>query len=377
MAEDSDQEKTEEPTSKRLEDAQKKGQIARSRELNTFAMLMASAALFLMMGEDIGNGLIKMIRAQFQLSREVIFDAASPIIHFKQVMIDGLLLIAPFLAAMVVVAVIAPLALGGWVFSWDAITPKFEKMDPIKGIARLFAVHGLIEMGKALLKFLLIFIVAIVLYRRFLNGLVGLGNEPLEQAISHGLGIIGECFMILSASLIAVVLFDVPFQLWEHSKKLKMTLQEIKDEMKESEGSPEVKGRIRRMQMEMAQNRMMAQVPKADVIVTNPSHYAVALKYDPEANGAPKLVAKGADLMAAQIRNVAIAANVPLLASPPLARALYHSTELDKEIPKGLYLAVAQVLAYIYQLKAARQQHWAEPVPPKDIPVPDEFKQGR
>ncbi len=377
MAEDSDQEKTEEPTGKRLEDAQKKGQIARSRELNTFAILMTSAALFMMLGKEIGSGMIAMMRTQFQLSREVIFDTASPIIHLKQVMMDGLLLIAPFLAAMVIVAIIAPLALGGWVFSWDAITPKFEKMDPIKGVARLFAVHGLIEMGKALLKFLLIFIVAIVLAKRFLTGLVGLGNEPLEQSISHGFGIIGDCFLILSASLSAVVLFDVPFQLWEHSKKLKMTLQEIKDEMKESEGSPEVKGRIRRMQMEMAQNRMMTEVPKADVIITNPSHFAVALRYDPEANGAPKLVAKGVDLMAAQIRNMAMAANVPLLASPPLARALYYSTDLDREIPKGLYLAVAQVLAYVYQLKTAREQRWTEPAPPSDIPVPDEFKQSR
>jgi len=377
MAEDSDQEKTEEPTSKRLDDAQKKGQIARSRELNTFAMLMTSAALFLMLGGAVGKGLVSMMRSRFQLSREMIFDAASPVIHFKQAMFDSLLLIAPFLAAMVVVAIIAPLALGGWVFSWDAITPKFEKLDPIKGIGRLFALHGLIELVKALLKFLLIFIVALALYRRFLNELVGLGAEPIEQAVGHGLGIIGDCFLVLSASLSAVVMFDVPFQLWEHNKKLKMTLQEIKDEMKESEGSPEVKGRLRRMQMEMAQNRMMAEVPKADVIVTNPSHYAVALKYDPKANGAPKLVAKGVDLMAAQIRNLAIAADVPLLASPPLARALYYSTDLDKEIPKGLYLAVAQVLAYVYQLKTARQHRWAEPMPPKDIPVPDEFKQNR
>jgi flagellar biosynthetic protein FlhB len=172
-------------------------------------------------------------------------------------------------------------------------------------------------------------------------------------------------------------MFDVPYQLWDHSKKLKMTLQEIKDEMKESEGSPEVKARQRRIQADMAQNRMMTQVPKADVIVTNPSHYAVALKYDQNSNGAPKLVAKGVDLIAAQIRLLATGANVPLVASPPLARALYYSTEIDKEIPKELYLAVAQVLAYIYQLKIARENHWDEPLPPGNIKVPDEFKQGR
>lgn len=375
MAEDSGQEKTEEPTGKRLEDAQKKGQIARSRELNTFAMLMASAALLLLLGKAIGAGMIALMRGQFQISRDAIFDAATPIIHLKQAMIDGLMLIAPVLAALVVVAILAPLALGGWVFSWDAVAPKFDKMDPIKGVARLFAVHGLIELAKALLKFLLLLAVAYALYRRYIPELLGLADEPLEQSVRHGLDIIGACFLILSASLIAIVLFDVPFQLWEHSKQLKMTLQEIKDEMKETEGNPEIKGRIRRTQMEMAQNRMMAEVPKADVIVTNPSHYAVALKYDPDANGAPLVVAKGVDFLASEIRRIALTAHVPLLAAPPLARALYHTTELDQEIPKGLYLSVAQVLAYVYQLKTAREQHWAEPMPPKEIDVPDEFKQ--
>jgi flagellar biosynthetic protein FlhB len=376
MAENSDQEKTEQPTGKRLADARKKGQIARSRELNTFVMLMTSAVLLLTWGEHMGNGLIDMMKAQFQLKRAVIFDPASPALYFKQTMIDGVLLIAPFAAAMVAAAIIAPLALGGWVFSWEALAPKLEKLDPIKGLARLFAVRGLVEMLKALLKFLLVFMVAVVLFRFFLKELVGLSVEPMAQSVTHALRIIGLCFLLLSASLILIVMIDVPYQLWDHNKKLKMTLQEIKDEMKESEGSPEVKGRMRRMQMEMAQNRMMTEVPKADVIVTNPSHYAVALKYDQHANGAPRLVAKGVDLIAAQIRNLAIGADVPLVASPPLARALYYSTDLDKEIPQGLYLAVAQVLAYVYQLKTARQNHWDEPLPPGDIKVPDEFKQG-
>jgi len=376
MAEDSDQEKTEEPTGKRLEDAHKKGQIARSRELNTFVMLITSALLLLMLGEKMGNSLLAMMRTQFQLSREIIFDPVSPIIYLKQVMIDGVMLIAPFMAVLVVAAIVAPLALGGWVFSWEALTPKLGKLDPIKGIARMFAMNGLIELAKALLKILLIFGVTVLLSKHFLNELSGLGAEHLEQSIGHALNMIGTCFLILCASLIVVVMFDVPYQLWDHNKKLKMTLQEIKDEMKESEGSPEVKARQRRTQMDMAQNRMMAQVSKADVIVTNPSHYAVALKYDQNSNGAPKLVAKGVDLIAAQIRLLATGANVPLVASPPLARALYYSTAIDKEIPKELYLAVAQVLAYIYQLNIARQNNWDEPLPPGNIKVPDNFKQG-
>ncbi|MGZ5075575.1 MAG: flagellar biosynthesis protein FlhB [Methylobacter sp.] len=374
MAEDSDQEKTEEPTSKRLEDARKKGQIARSRELNTFAMLIASAALLLMQGEKIGKGLLDMMKAEFQLNRMAIFDPATTAVHFKQAMIDGLMLIAPFFALTVFIAIVAPISLGGWIFSWEAVTPKLEKLDPIKGIPRLFAVRGLVEMLKALLKILLVFGVAIVLYRSYISELLGLGSEHIEQSVEHALNIIGMCFLLLSASLVVIAMIDVPYQLWDHSKKLKMTLQEIKDEHKESEGSPEIKGRQRRMQMDMAQNRMMAEVPKADVIVTNPSHYAVALKYDQNSNSAPKLVAKGVDLIAAQIRNIATGADVPLVASPPLARALYYSTELDKEIPQGLYLAVAQILAYVYQLKAAQKNDWRVPLPPEDINVPDEFK---
>jgi len=240
----------------------------------------------------------------------------------------------------------------------------------------MFALRGLIELVKALLKFLLVFVVAVLLSKHFLDELIGLGAEHLEQAVSHALTIIGICFLVLSASLIVVVMLDVPYQLWDHSTKLKMTLQEIKDETKESQGNPEIKARQRRTQMDMAQNRMMAQVPKADVVVTNPSHYAVALKYDQNSNGAPKLVAKGIDLIAAQIRLLATGANVPLVASPPLARALYYSTDIDKEIPKELYLAVAQVLAYIYQLNIARENHWDEPLPPDNIKVPNNFKQG-
>lgn len=375
MADDSDQEKTEQPTGKRLEDARKKGQIARSRELNTFVMLITSAALLWSQGQMIGQGLIDMMRTEFQLKRETIFDPLSPVLHFKQTMIDGLMLIAPFLAVLVVAAIVAPLALGGWIFSMEAVAPKLDKMNPIKGMARVFAIRGLVEMGKALLKIALVFIVTYVLYKTYFNDLLALGNESLEHAISHGLNLIGLCFLLLSASLAIVAMIDVPFQLWDHNKKLKMSLQEIKDENKESEGSPEIKGRQRRMQMDMAQKRMMAEVPKADVIITNPSHFAVALKYDQNAGGAPKLVAKGVDLIAAQIRNLAMGAEVPLVASPPLARALYYSTDLEKEIPQGLYLAVAQILAYVYQLKAAQQNKWAEPTPPADIKVPDEFRQ--
>jgi flagellar biosynthesis protein FlhB len=199
MSEDSDQEKTEEPTSKRLDDARKRGQIARSREFNTFAMLIASAVLLLVLGKQMGNGLLAIMRSGFQLSRENIFDPASPLVHLKQVMAEGVTLIAPFVAVMVIVAIVAPLALGGWVFTWEAITPKFEKLDPFKGIARMFALHGLVELGKALLKLILIVVVAYILFKHFFGELVGLADEPLEQSIAHALDLIGFFFLVLCA----------------------------------------------------------------------------------------------------------------------------------------------------------------------------------
>ncbi len=375
MAEESGQERTEEPTQKRLTDAQNKGQIARSRELNTFIMLIVSAWLLMTQGQRIGEGIIGMMQQYFHLTREMIFEPKLTIVFFKQAMTDGLLLVAPMLAILTVAAILAPIALGGWIFSMESITPKFEKLDPIKGLPKLFSLNGLVELLKAMLKMTLVGLVGWLLFNSLFAQILGLSAEPLQQAVIHALKLISYSFLILSCALILVAAIDVPYQLWNHSKNLKMTLQEIKDEMKESEGSPEVKGRIRRAQMEMAQNRMMSEVPKADVIITNPSHYAVALKYDENSGTAPVLVAKGVDLIAAQIRNLAIEANVPLVAAPPLARALYYSTELDTEIPQGLYSSVAQVLAYIFQLKEAVKTRGVKPTPPKDIQVPPEFKQ--
>ena len=375
MAEESGQERTEEPTQKRLTDAQNKGQIARSRELNTFIMLIVSAWLLMTQGQRVGEGIIGMMQQYFHLTREMIFEPKLTIVFFKQAMTDGLLLVAPMLAILTVAAILAPIALGGWIFSMESITPKFEKLDPIKGLPKLFSLNGLVELLKAMLKMTLVGLVGWLLFNSLFAQILGLSAEPLQQAVIHALKLISYSFLILSCALILVAAIDVPYQLWNHSKNLKMTLQEIKDEMKESEGSPEVKGRIRRVQMEMAQNRMMSEVPKADVIITNPSHYAVALKYDENSGTAPVLVAKGVDLIAAQIRNLAIEANVPLVAAPPLARALYYSTELDTEIPQGLYSSVAQVLAYIFQLKEAVKTRGVKPTPPKDIQVPPEFKQ--
>ena len=373
MADDAG-DKTEEPTGKRLADARKKGQIPRSKELNTFVALMTASVMMLFVGGSIATGLKKIMQQQFQLTRDVIFDSASPVIFFEQVLLDGLFLIIPIVIPLMIVALLTPIMMGGWNFSAESMSPKFSKMNPISGLKRMVGVQGLVELLKSIIKIALVFFVAGSLFKINLDQYLGLSTLSLENSITKAVDLIGLALLILSSTLIVIVAIDVPYQLWNTKKQLKMTKQEVKDEAKQQEGNPEIKGQIRRKQTELAQQRMMEEVPKADVIVTNPSHFAVALKYDAQGSGAPILVAKGVDLIAAQIRNSALGADVPLVAAPPLARALFYSTELNEEIPSGLFLAVAQILAYVFQLKAATENNSEKPIAPKDIEIPKDFK---
>lgn len=374
MADDTG-DKTEEPTEKRLTDARKKGQIPRSKELNTFVALMTASIMMLFVGDSIAKGLAKLMQQQLSVSREVIFDPASPVIYFKQVLLDGILLIVPLAIPLVIVALFTPMMMGGWNFSMDSMSPKFSKMNPFSGLKRMFGMQGFVELLKAIAKIALVMFVASTLFDSYFDQFMGLSGLALNVAVAKALDIIMFSFLILSSTLILIVAIDVPYQLFSNKKKLMMTKQEVKDESKEQEGNPEIKGQIRRKQMEMSQQRMMDEVPKADVIVTNPAHYAVALKYDQMGAGAPTVVAKGVDLIAAQIRNIAMGADITLVAAPPLARALYYSTEIGEEIPQGLFLTVAQILAYVFQLKAATDNRTEKPVFPRDLKVPNEFRQ--
>lgn len=377
MAEDSGQDKSEAPTGKRLADARKKGQVPRSKELDTFVALMTGSVMLLFLGKGIALGLMSLMQQQFQLTRDIIFDPKSALIYFNQVLFEGLLLIVPFALVMALMALITPMMMGGWNFSTESMQPKLSKFNPLKGLKRMFGMQGLIELLKAIFKTGLVLFVAKILFDIYLPEFMRLsGEESVKSAILHSADIILLCFVILSATLFLLVIIDVPYQLWKHNKELKMTKQEVKDEHKDSDGNPQVKGRIRQLQMAMAQGRMMNDVPDADVVVTNPAHFAIALKYDQQGTGAPVLVAKGTDLVAARIRNIAMGAGVPLVAAPPLARALYFSTDIGEEIPSGLFLVVAQVLAYVYQLKAAEQGGGDKPNMPKDLRVPDEFRQS-
>ena len=375
MAEsESGADKSEEPTGKRLEESRKKGQIARSKELNTVAVTLTGTIALILFGAYMGNVLMDIMRGNFSLPREVLMSERSMALYLLASGKEALLAMQPFLIALLIASIVGPIALGGWLFSTEALQPKASRMNPLAGLKRMFSVQALVELLKALAKFLVILAVALVVLSVDQDDLLAIANEPIEPAILHSLKVVGWSAFWLSCGLILIAAVDAPFQLWSHKQKLKMTKQEVRDEYKDTEGKPEVKGRIRQLQREMAERRMMQAVPQADVVITNPTHFAVALKYDPEKGGAPLLLAKGGDFLALKIREIAQEHKVMVLESPGLARAVYYSTELDQEIPAGLYLAVAQVLAYVYQLRQYQAGKGKRPGPLPDLPIPPDLR---
>lgn len=375
MAEsESGADKSEEPTGKRLEESRKKGQIARSKELNTLAVTLTGTMALIIFGAYMGNVLMDIMRGNFSLPRDVLMSERSMALYLLASGKEALLAVQPFLIALLIASIVGPIALGGWLFSTEALQPKASRMNPLAGLKRMFSVQALVELLKALAKFLVILAVALVVLAMDQDDLLAIANEPIEPAILHSLKVVGWSALWLSCGLILIAAVDAPFQLWSHKQKLKMTKQEVRDEYKDTEGKPEVKGRIRQLQREMAERRMMQAVPQADVVITNPTHFAVALKYDPEKGGAPLLLAKGGDFLALKIREIAQEHKVMVLESPGLARAVYYSTELDQEIPAGLYLAVAQVLAYVYQLRQYQAGKGKRPGPLPDLPIPPDLR---
>ncbi len=352
---DSGQERTEQPTSKRLEEARKKGQVPRSVELNAAAVMLLGGGALYFTGGHLGEQLYQIMRSGLSLPRADMLDERLAIASFGHQMLHAFLACAPVLGITLVAALLAPIAIGGWNLSFEALAPDFTKLNPTSGLGRMFSPRSLVELAKAFAKFLFIGAIAACLLWHNTGELMGLGAEPVDAALGHAARLAGHAFLLLAGTMGLIAAIDVPYQLWQHNQKLKMTREEIKEEMKESDGSPEMKGRIRRAQHDLARRRMMQEVPKADVVVTNPTHFAVALRYDEKRMRAPIVVAKGADLIAARIREIATENNVPIFEAPPLARALHRNVEIGGEIPSNLYVAVAQVLTYIYQLKNARR----------------------
>ncbi|WP_295006501.1 flagellar biosynthesis protein FlhB [uncultured Dechloromonas sp.] len=372
MAEDSDLEKTEEPTGRRIEQAREQGQVPHSRELGTFLVLAVAAATIWMMGGWFAQRAMAIMQKGFVIESQVMREPNLMLPRLADISGDALFVFSPLLGLLLVAAILPPFFLNAWVFSPKALVPDLKRLNPLSGFGRMFSWASLMELLKAVLKAVLVGGVAALLIWKERDELFGLLGEPLEAGLAHAGHMIAFSFLILVATLVLVVAADVPFQLWQYFDKLKMTKEEVKQEMKEMMGDPHVKGRIRSLQMQAARKRMMAAVPTANVVVTNPTHYAVALSYK-AGMAAPKVVAKGVGAVALKIREVASENAVPILEAPPLARALHKHTEIDAEIPSALYNAVAEVLAYIYQLASWRQAGGTYPVPPRDLPVPPEL----
>ena len=365
------QERTEEPTARRLQQAREKGQVARSRELNTLLMLLPCAVALWVTGEMAMDAVRRLFSGALTPPTSTMKATEEVGAFLGYSLLSGLEMIVPFLALTVVVALLGPASMGGLIFSVQSMTPGLDKLDPIKGLGRIFSRKSLLELVKSLLKFFLVSGVAALVLLSFERQVMGLISLPVGEGIAQAGRMIMLTLILLSASLILVVAIDVPFQLWDHNRKLRMTKQEVKDEMKETDGNPEVKGKVRQKQREIADRRMLADVPTADVVITNPTHFSVALKYDQSGTTAPRVIAKGADLMAMQIRHIARANDIVIYEEPPLARALYASTEVGDEIPGNLFLAVARVLAYVFHLRKAQATDY---IPrPAAIELPEEY----
>jgi flagellar biosynthetic protein FlhB len=373
MAEGSDQEKTEPASPRRLEQAREEGDIPRSREIATCTVLLAAGVGMMFTGEGLVHQLGRLLASGMSFDRSEVFEFDRLAMRLAADIVNVLIAFAPLAGLMFIVAIVSPILVGGWIFSGKAFMPKFSRLNPISGLGNLVSTRNGVELIKAILKAILVGGVSWMVVSSQLEQMLALAVEPFNSGSAHLGKMVLSGFITIVCSLVVIVLIDGPYQLWHYANKLKMTREEVRQESKESDGDPHIKAKIRQLQREMAQRRMMTEVPTADVIVTNPTHYAVALKYTDGKMRAPKVVAKGADEVAAKIRELAAENRVPLLEAPPLARALYTHTELGDEIPEGLYTAVAEVLAYVFQLRTYSKMGGVRPEEPSAIDVPPQL----
>jgi len=371
MADSSEQERSQPASPRRLERAREEGRTARSRELATCLVLLAGGLALAATGPRLAQDFGRLLARSLRFDHHAAFSDSAPVERLGAIASDALLLIVPFFGALALAAVAGGVAVGGWVFASAAASPDFNRLNPARGLANLFSINSLAELCKALAKAALVTGVALLVFDFARPEFIGASRAAVEGAAAGMSATLATGFLALAASLALIAAIDVPFVLWRHARDLRMTRQESRDESRESEGDPQIRMRVRSLQRDMARKRMMAEVPKADVVVTNPSHYAVALAYR-EGMRAPRVVAKGTQLIALRIRRLAEESGVAVLESPPLARSLYRHAALGAPIPHGLYDAVAQVLAWVYQVRGPRQGH-AEPQAPGPIEVPSEF----
>ena len=366
-------ERTEDPSQRRLDEARKRGQVPRSRELTNFATMIGGSAVLMASGSALTARLSDVMRRGLSIDPQSLFDPDTMLNSLGAACISAVTVLLPLFGAVIGLVLLASVVLGGWNFSMEALIPDFTRLSPLAGVKRVFGQRGAAELGKALLKCVLVGGVCAAVVSWIFRDVLALAHMEPHAAIGGGARLMSWSFVWLCASLALVAMVDVPLQLFQFKKSLRMTRQELRDEAKESDGRPETKHRIRQMQQTLARRRMMHKVPTADVVIVNPTHFAVALKYDPQKMRAPRVLAKGVDLVAHNIRRIAEEHRVPVFESPKLARALYRSTDLNKEIPAGLYVAVAQVLSYIFRVRTLNPTAAARMARP-DPKVSDEYE---
>lgn len=370
MADESDVEKTEDPTPQRLAKAREEGQIPRSRELTSVLLLLVGWGLLLLGGERLAHQLLALLQQGLQIERASAFDPQQMLLQAGALLKLALLAMLPLAAGLLLTALWAPALLGGVTLSAKAIRLDVTRLSPLKGLKRMLSAQTLSELLKGVLKVTLAAVACGVFLLANKNAFIHLLWQPPGSGVHDGLRLLSRCLLLVVLAALPMVSYDIFWQLISHLKKLRMSRQEIRDEFKQSEGDPHVKGRIRQIQRNAARSRMMADVPKADVIVNNPTHYSVALAYSEDKMAAPVVLAKGAGEIALRIREAASAHAIPMLEAPPLARALYRHCEIGEAIPASLYTAVAEVLAWVYSLRRWRKGYGLAPQTPANLPVP-------
>ncbi|MCL2658324.1 MAG: flagellar biosynthesis protein FlhB [Betaproteobacteria bacterium] len=376
MAEESDQERTEPASSRRLQKAREEGNVPRSKELGTLLILLAGVSMLWVTGGWMYQRMSGVVRHGFTPDRRQMTEPQAMIEMLHSQFQAGLTALAPILLVLLVAAVAGPIMIGGFNFSSQAMGFKASRLNPLSGLKRMVSLNGLVELVKAILKAIVVGGIGVKVVWSRSDQSIGLIGMPLEPGLASFTNLVLGAALTMVAGLAIIAMLDVPYQLWHYYSKLRMTKEELKQEHKQTEGDPHIKARIRQKQREMARRRMMQDVPTADVIVTNPTHYAVALRYEEGTMRAPRVVAKGTDLVAQQIREVGRANQVPLLEAPPLARALYRYAEIGDEVPAALYNAVAEVLAWVFGLRYAATQGVPPPAEPTDLHVPAALDPG-
>ena len=367
MADENDdgQEKTEEPTGKRLSKARDEGQIARSSEINIAASVISVALFIFLFGKSLLGNVANVFATGLVFDAQSVLEPQVAAGRLDDAMLEAFFAILPLLLLSASVVVVCSGLIGGYNFTWKALQPKASKFNPIAGLKRMFGTRSLVELAKAIAKFALVGGVAYILITSSVSEFSEISRMAFEPGISASASLVTTAFLVAATTLIIIALIDAPYQAYKHNQQLKMTKKEVKDERKDTDGSPEVKQRIRQKQREVYTARMLEAVAEADVVITNPEHFAVALAYDPSSDDPPRVVAKGADFTAQRIRERAAEEGVPLFQSPVLARALFFTTEIQGFIPEALFEAVAQVIAYIFNINSINRSDpmYAKPVP--------------